>query len=185
MRYLFAVVFFAYSSVLFSHGGGLDRYGCHKETKTGGYHCHRSSGWGGSLPSIGNTYGQGIQDEIKQSWSDDEFYDGEIKIKNFGCYSVSGLKMEVINKSSKNYKVSFDIVMSDKDSDPILNWSDNVYVESMSRTSTSYRASDQLSRNEFAEKLFRREITTNLYGNFSCPDSIHFRKIRNVTRVES
>ena len=37
--------------------------------------------------------------------------------------------MEVINKSSKNYKVSFDIVMSDKDSDPILNWSDNVYVE--------------------------------------------------------
>lgn len=27
----------------FSHGGGLNSQGCHNETKTGGYHCHRSS----------------------------------------------------------------------------------------------------------------------------------------------
>ena len=26
-----------------AHGGGLDRYGCHNETATGGYHCHRNS----------------------------------------------------------------------------------------------------------------------------------------------
>ena len=25
----------------FAHGGGLDRQGCHRETATGGYHCHR------------------------------------------------------------------------------------------------------------------------------------------------
>ena len=25
----------------FAHGGGLDRHGCHRETATGGYHCHR------------------------------------------------------------------------------------------------------------------------------------------------
>ena len=67
MKYFFSLIFFTFSCALFSHGGGLDRYGCHKETKTGGYHCHRSSGWGGSLPSIGNTYGQGIKDEIKRS----------------------------------------------------------------------------------------------------------------------
>ena len=30
-------------SVLLAHGGGLDRHGCHNETATGGYHCHRSS----------------------------------------------------------------------------------------------------------------------------------------------
>ena len=24
-----------------AHGGGLDRYGCHRETATGGYHCHQ------------------------------------------------------------------------------------------------------------------------------------------------
>jgi hypothetical protein len=23
-----------------SHGGGTDANGCHKETKTGGFHCH-------------------------------------------------------------------------------------------------------------------------------------------------
>ena len=26
-----------------AHGGGLDRHGCHNETATGGYHCHRPS----------------------------------------------------------------------------------------------------------------------------------------------
>ncbi|MBI4133577.1 YHYH domain-containing protein [Candidatus Uhrbacteria bacterium] len=25
----------------FSHGGGLDSYGCHHNRKAGGYHCHR------------------------------------------------------------------------------------------------------------------------------------------------
>lgn len=24
----------------FTHGGGLDRYGCHHDRKRGGYHCH-------------------------------------------------------------------------------------------------------------------------------------------------
>ena len=25
----------------FAHGGGLDRHGCHRETATGSYHCHK------------------------------------------------------------------------------------------------------------------------------------------------
>ena len=29
-------------SILFSHGGGLNKDGCHNDRKTGGYHCHRS-----------------------------------------------------------------------------------------------------------------------------------------------
>jgi hypothetical protein len=33
------VVFF--SGLAFGHGGGLDKYGCHKNHKTGDYHCHR------------------------------------------------------------------------------------------------------------------------------------------------
>lgn len=32
------------SSPAFSHGGGLNKEGCHNDRKTGGYHCHRSSG---------------------------------------------------------------------------------------------------------------------------------------------
>jgi hypothetical protein len=29
-------------SILFSHGGGLNKDGCHNDRKTGGYHCHRT-----------------------------------------------------------------------------------------------------------------------------------------------
>ena len=35
-------------SALFAHSGGLDRHGCHRETATGGYHCHRGSSSSGS-----------------------------------------------------------------------------------------------------------------------------------------
>ncbi|QIK80641.1 excalibur calcium-binding domain-containing protein [Lysobacter sp. HDW10] len=27
----------------FSHGGRLNKYGCHNDRRTGGYHCHRSA----------------------------------------------------------------------------------------------------------------------------------------------
>lgn len=26
-----------------AHGGGLDKYGCHRDNKAGNYHCHRGS----------------------------------------------------------------------------------------------------------------------------------------------
>ena len=29
------------SAPVYGHGGGLNRDGCHRETATGGYHCHR------------------------------------------------------------------------------------------------------------------------------------------------
>ncbi len=29
------------TSTAFASSGGLDRYGCHTESKTGWYHCHR------------------------------------------------------------------------------------------------------------------------------------------------
>ena len=32
----------------FAHGGGLNKDGCHRETATGGYHCHRGNRDGGS-----------------------------------------------------------------------------------------------------------------------------------------
>lgn len=37
------VVLVAYSAGCFSHGGGLNADGCHRETATGGYHCHNES----------------------------------------------------------------------------------------------------------------------------------------------
>ncbi len=40
-----------FSSIAFSHGGGLDSYGCHHNRKAGGYHCHRGPFAGQSFSS--------------------------------------------------------------------------------------------------------------------------------------
>ena len=38
---MLSFVLFAFlATEALAHGGGLDRYGCHRETATGGYHCH-------------------------------------------------------------------------------------------------------------------------------------------------
>lgn len=36
-----AIVLTMFGIYAFSHGGGLDQYGCHTDSRTGGYHCHR------------------------------------------------------------------------------------------------------------------------------------------------
>ena len=43
MKYLTILITLLISGFLWSHGGGLNKDGCHNERKTGGYHCHRSS----------------------------------------------------------------------------------------------------------------------------------------------
>ncbi|MDE0332687.1 MAG: YHYH domain-containing protein [Nitrospinae bacterium] len=35
-----------------AHGGGLDSSGCHRETATGGYHCHRGGDDGDSKETL-------------------------------------------------------------------------------------------------------------------------------------
>lgn len=41
MRKLILVLLFSFAATnVFAHGGGLDKYGCHKNRKTGDYHCH-------------------------------------------------------------------------------------------------------------------------------------------------
>ena len=40
---IFAVTIFSVPSPSYSHGGNLDKSGCHNETSTNGYHCHRGN----------------------------------------------------------------------------------------------------------------------------------------------
>lgn len=47
----FALVLLVFSGVANSHGGGLDRYGCHNDRKRGGYHCHRAPAQAALPPS--------------------------------------------------------------------------------------------------------------------------------------
>lgn len=39
----FLLMFFFASNQALSHGGGLNKQGCHNDRKNGSYHCHRSS----------------------------------------------------------------------------------------------------------------------------------------------
>lgn len=41
LQAFFLVPLLMYPSSIFSHGGGLDAYGCHHVRRTGDYHCHR------------------------------------------------------------------------------------------------------------------------------------------------
>ena len=43
MKHLTILITLWISSFLWSHGGGLDKDGCHNDRKNGDYHCHRSS----------------------------------------------------------------------------------------------------------------------------------------------
>ena len=43
MKYLTIILFLFLSSNAFSHGGGLNKQGCHNNRSTGDYHCHKGS----------------------------------------------------------------------------------------------------------------------------------------------
>ena len=49
---------FANIPTAWSHGGGLDSYGCHHNRKAGGYHCHRGSLAGQHFNSKAEMLGQ-------------------------------------------------------------------------------------------------------------------------------
>jgi len=44
-----------------AHGGGLDRFGCHRDNKAGNYHCHRG-------PCAGKTFAS-PEDMVKSACS--------------------------------------------------------------------------------------------------------------------
>lgn len=40
MKYILILISIISSSVAYSHSGGTDSFGCHKDNIHGGYHCH-------------------------------------------------------------------------------------------------------------------------------------------------
>lgn len=43
MKNIVLAIIMLMPAVALSHGGGLDRNGCHHDRKNGGYHCHKSA----------------------------------------------------------------------------------------------------------------------------------------------
>lgn len=133
----------SFSNSASAHGGGLDRYGCHKETKTGGYHCHRSSGWGGSLPGSGSSSVIGSSDLDKKvlSFKDTELFNGDFIVKNLGCYQLTGWKMDVVNRTKNTETLKYEITFLDSDEDPLMSWSEDILIQSRGRAVAKYSGS--------------------------------------------
>jgi hypothetical protein len=157
----------SFSNTASAHGGGLDRYGCHNETKTGGYHCHRSSGWGGSLPGSGSSSIIGSSDLDKKvlSFNDTELFNGDFIVKNFGCYVLSGWKMDVVNRTKNTATLKYEITFLDSDKDPLMSWSDDIFIQSRGRAVAKYSGS----------------ISNALNGNGSHNSLINTHCIENTT----
>ena len=68
---------------VYSHGGGLDSYGCHNNRKQGGYHCHRGDNKGKSYFSKSEMLGasttiQNKNTDNSSKLSEGDSYRGEV-----------------------------------------------------------------------------------------------------------
>ena len=56
MKYLTIIFYFLLFSNAFSHSGGLNKQGCHKNHSTGNYHCHKNSSSKSKSSKPGNMF---------------------------------------------------------------------------------------------------------------------------------
>lgn len=133
MRHIIIIAFLSMTSYTWSHGGGLDRYGCHNETKTGGYHCHRGSRASSSISNSGLTASDIINDTKIHSWKDVEYFEGNLGVVNFGCYTMSGYKTEFINRSDDDMTINFSFITLDKKGDPVLSFKGKRKIKAFTR----------------------------------------------------
>ena len=85
MNYLTIIFFIFLSSDVFSHGGGLNKEGCHNNRSTGDYHCHRGTNSKNKSSKSGNV-----------SFANEDFFN--LRLANY-----LGGKTEV------NYKYNYNI----------------------------------------------------------------------------
>ena len=157
----FIISFLLFSFSLFAHSGRTNSAGCHKVTKTGGYHCHNS----GTTSSNNNNNNDNDNDndnnedikteniiptkEIEGTFAFSTFPTqySDLVIKNFRC--TTNWKVDIINRSTKPYVVYITFYTVDKDGDPLL----SVLFRSKIYTNVG-RKINGLSRQTFDLKSF-------------------------------
>ena len=81
MKYLFILLTLSLSEAVWSHGGGLNKDGCHNDRKNGGYHCHRSPA--SNIQSIpGQNNFKPSESTINRRWCDDRGGIAEFRTKD-------------------------------------------------------------------------------------------------------
>lgn len=87
MKYLSIIFCLVISSNAFSHGGGLDKKGCHKNRNTGNYHCHRASSSQGKALKSGN---MSIGNEDYFNLRLANYLDGKTEVTYNYDYNING-----------------------------------------------------------------------------------------------
>jgi hypothetical protein len=143
---LLILVCSALSTYSFSHGGGLNAQGCHNETATGGYHCHRSSYSPSSAvttpsPKLKITSTENSSSTKKVTGTFSTSVDNVV-FKNVRCVGDEWI-ISLINRSDKylrNIKVIFYTV--DSDGDPLATFQDYITVSGKSRKEVTLSSFD-------------------------------------------
>ena len=135
----------ALSTYSFAHGGGLNAQGCHNETATGGYHCHRSSYTPSnavtSLPSKSNTssaLNSSATQKVTGTFTTDV---DEVVFKNVRCID-NNWEIDVINRTKNTKNMVYLFYTEDSDGDPLATFKTNGYLEGKSRYTITLTAFD-------------------------------------------
>jgi hypothetical protein len=112
----------ALSTYSFSHGGGLNAQGCHNETATGGYHCHRSSYTPSNAvitsSSKSNPSSTANSSVIKKVTGTFETSAKGFVFKNARC-TDSKWRIDIINRTSVDSRLEIVFYTEDADGDPL------------------------------------------------------------------
>ena len=135
----------ALSTYSFSHGGGLNAQGCHNETATGGYHCHRSSYTPSNAvttsPSKSNTSSapnSSATQKVTGTFTTDV---NEVVFKNVRCID-NNWEIDVINRTKYIKNMVYLFYTEDSDGDPLETFKKNDYLAGKSRDTITLTAFD-------------------------------------------
>ena len=125
----FIALFFSFlPTYLFAHGGGLNAQGCHNETKTGGYHCHRSSYTPPpatySTPSLNSSTQSTNTSSTKDVKGTFTTGISGVVFKNVRCLNSKWV-LTIINRNTSYKHVDFIFYTVDSDGDPLKKFSKN------------------------------------------------------------
>ena len=123
----FIALFFSFlPTYLFAHGGGLNAQGCHNETKTGGYHCHRSSYTPPpatySIPSLNSSTQSSNTSSTKDVKGTFTTGISGVVFKNVRCLNSKWV-LTIINRNTSYKLVDFIFYTVDSDGDPLKKFS--------------------------------------------------------------
>jgi hypothetical protein len=135
----------ALSTYSFSHGGGLNAQGCHNETATGEYHCHRSS-YSPSKPVItssfkSNTSSAPISSATQKVAGTFMTDVDEVVFKNVRCID-NNWEIDVINRTKNTKIMSYLFYTADSDGDPLATFKTTRALSGKSRDKITLTAFD-------------------------------------------